>query len=57
MNNPWIELPDFAPYVLRNDADIVNEFNHKVMNDGKSDLKIQLDLLPEPFIEPDPILS
>lgn len=48
MENPWLQLPIDAPYVLRQDLPIVEAFNARYGRD--SDIAIQSQLLPEPFI-------
>jgi hypothetical protein len=46
MQNPWVELPDRAPYVLPSDRLAVMLFNAKVPPDGA----LRLELIPEPFL-------
>jgi hypothetical protein len=44
--NPWIAVPDAAPYVLTEDRDLVERFNAK----ATPRTRIETDLLPEPFV-------
>ncbi len=46
MQNPWLQLPHTAPYVLPQDASFVERFNLK----ARDEHKIHLDVLPEPFL-------
>ena len=46
--NPWQHLPDEPPYVLPEDKDKVLAFNEKARL--RSDHKLHLDLIPEPFV-------
>jgi hypothetical protein len=45
-DNPWRRLPRKAPYLLTEDEDKVREFDAS----AKEDLKLHLELLPEPFL-------
>lgn len=47
MNNPWHELPDKPPFVLREDEEKIRDFNAKV--DKRYRLRID-EILPEPFV-------
>jgi hypothetical protein len=44
--NPWLELPAGPPYVPPGDASAVEGFNAR----ARPDYRLQLDLLPEPFL-------
>ena len=44
--NPWLELPARPPYVPPGDASAVEGFNAR----ARPDYRLQLDLLPEPFL-------
>jgi hypothetical protein len=46
MQNPWIELPYRAPYVLPGDRLAVMQFNAK----APPDVALRLELIPEPFL-------
>jgi len=45
MKNPWLELKRNAPYVLKEDKKIIEQFNKK----AKREHKIALNALPVPF--------
>jgi hypothetical protein len=45
MRNPWIDLPETAPFVLACDKQAIFDFNHT----AKPEHKIHLELLPEPY--------
>jgi len=47
MNNPWLNLPEYPPYVLGQDAYVINEMNYVY---GGTDRQIHTRLLPEPCI-------
>lgn len=47
VENPWLQLPTDAPYVLQQDSPIVEAFNARCAH---GPCKIQRQLLPEPFI-------
>lgn len=53
MQNPWVELPKAAPYVLAADAPLLQAFNLRVMANRKSEDKnkytYDTSLLPEPY--------
>ena len=44
--NPWIAVPDAAPYVLSEDRDLIERFNVR----ATPRTRIETDLLPEPFV-------
>ena len=44
--NPWIAVPDAAPYVLSEDRDLVERFNVR----ATARTRLETDLLPEPFV-------
>ena len=46
MRNPWAELPDRAPYVLKSDAATVSAFNRV----AGSKTRLRTHILPEPFL-------
>lgn len=46
MHNPWFSLPYAPPYVLRNDAEAINQYNLT----AKPQYQIELNMLPEPFL-------
>src|SRR5688500_7948072 len=46
LDNPWLELPVEAPYVLPQDVRVVERFNSR----AKEEHRIIVDLLPEPHI-------
>ncbi len=46
MTNPWLSLPDHAPYMLQTDAQAINRHNET----ASTATFIHADLLPEPFI-------
>ncbi len=46
MNNPWLELPSTAPYLLESDRQQVETFNRT----AKPNHRIYDDLLPEPYL-------
>lgn len=48
MENPWLQLPADAPFVLPRDLPIVKTFNARYGHNP--DTRIQSQLLPEPFI-------
>lgn len=48
MLNPWLRLPDTAPYVLPEDEAAVARFNWRLPADDER--RIDLELVPEPFI-------
>lgn len=50
MENPWIELPASAPFVLPSDAAPINAFNDRERQRRSDCERLQLDLLPEPYI-------
>jgi len=60
MGNPWMKLPDNAPFVLPNDAPEIHNFNQKQIkrltkqgkppDPDKNNSLIDLKLLPEPFL-------
>ncbi|MDZ7703524.1 MAG: hypothetical protein U5L04_03455 [Trueperaceae bacterium] len=45
--NPWINLPDSAPYVLPDDASAIRAFNQRPQI--KKEHRYEFTLLPEPF--------
>ena len=45
MRNPWIDLPETAPFVLACDKQGIGDFNHT----AKPEHTIHLELLPEPY--------
>jgi hypothetical protein len=45
-SNPWLSLPTDAPFVLDVDGSAIHAFNEK----AKADHRIELDLLPEPYV-------
>lgn len=45
MENPWVDLPQKAPYILDSDKEIIMRFNKS----SSIETKFQLDYLPEPF--------
>jgi len=45
MNNPWLSLPETAPFVLDCDKRDILSFNAK----AKPEYKVHLEVLPEPF--------
>lgn len=45
-SNPWLRLPDSAPFVLDEDAELIAKFNAR----AKPQMQLDLTLLPEPFI-------
>ena len=47
MNNPWRQLSNKKPFILKEDLDLVNSFNRKTKNNK---FKIRTDLLPDPYI-------
>jgi hypothetical protein len=46
MRNPWLDLPEAAPFVLRGDVAGIERFN----TTATPETTIQLDVMPEPFI-------
>jgi hypothetical protein len=44
--NPWLEVPESAPFVLSSDRDIIDHFNSK----APPKTRVETDLLPEPFV-------
>lgn len=48
MQNPWTDLPTELPYVLRDDAEQVREFN--TTHDSDDDHYLHVELLPEPYL-------
>ena len=44
--NPWLALPHNGEFLLPVDKEAVRQFNRR----ARSDYKLQLDLLPEPFL-------
>jgi hypothetical protein len=46
MENPWLTLPDEAPYCLASDSRLLHEFN-SAANDAT---RIHLEIMPEPFL-------
>lgn len=46
MQNPWIDLPSAAPFILHEDQEAVKAFNLV----AKPDKRIRDDILPEPFL-------
>jgi hypothetical protein len=47
LQNPWLRLPEEAPYVLEVDRESIQDYNHRKKS---GDQRIDLSLLPEPFI-------
>lgn len=45
MKNPWLDVPDAAPFVLPGDAGVIERFNRS----APDRTRIDLNLLPEPF--------
>jgi hypothetical protein len=45
MQNPWVEIPKRAPYLLPSDREAICSFNAKC----KPEHKIRLDVLPQPY--------
>jgi len=48
--NPWTELPDAAPYVLKSDATLIAGANQSASRKKIVTLQIHTDVLPEPYI-------
>jgi hypothetical protein len=48
MLNPWLQLPEKAPYVLPEDEAAIRRFNSRL--DGNDERRIDLELIPEPFL-------
>ena len=46
ISNPWLDLPEEAPFAFAPDLDAVDKFN----GSANSDTMIRLELLPEPFL-------
>lgn len=46
MDNPWLRLPDSAPYILHEDLPFITSFNRT----AEPDHTIVTDILPEPFL-------
>ena len=46
MHNPWLLLPETAPFVLSSDKKSIRNFN----NQAKQEHQIHLELLPEPYL-------
>lgn len=46
MRNPWIDLPAFAPYVLKEDLEAIDRFN----TSAKSEHYIHTSVMPEPHL-------
>jgi hypothetical protein len=46
MNNPWLNLPEAAPYVLPQDHQRIAAFNRT----ADEDTMIRLNMMPEPFL-------
>ena len=44
--NPWLELPNTGPYVLKSDTFAIDAFNATASEDHR----IHLEILPEPFL-------
>lgn len=47
MNNPWSEMSDSPPYILKNDSREIEVFNKKYQ---RTDYTIHPELIPEPYI-------
>lgn len=45
MKNPWLAVPEVAPFILPGDAGVVERFNQT----APSETRVDLNLLPEPF--------
>src|SRR4051794_37485556 len=45
MNNPWTDLPDSAPFVLPQDAPLLERYIHL-----KDPYRVQTEVLPAPFL-------
>jgi len=45
MNNPWSEMSDSPPYILKNDSREIEVFNKKYQ---RTDYTIHPELIPEP---------
>jgi hypothetical protein len=50
MRNPWLDLPEQAPYVLGDDRAYVDEFNGWARRNRKPSHALHLELFPEPWI-------
>jgi len=50
MHNPWLDLPNAAPFVLPSEADLVNRHNQHRLVNAKPKRRINLNLRPVPFI-------
>ncbi len=50
MQNPWLKLPRRSPYVLPRDQDAVSILNGRVSAKNNGQGRINVNLLPEPFI-------
>jgi hypothetical protein len=51
MRNPWLDLPQQAPYVLADDAAAIERFNRATAARRAADRTwLHLELLPEPFL-------
>jgi hypothetical protein len=46
VNNPWLELPEAAPYVLETDFPAIEAFNHR----ARTEYRIRMEIVPEPFL-------
>jgi hypothetical protein len=46
MQNPWTRLPECEPYVLRDDRELIEQFNV----DAAEAHRVRLDLVPEPYL-------
>ena len=50
LDNPWARLPESAPFVLPADAALVGAFNGRERQRRSDCERIQLDVLPEPYM-------
>lgn len=50
MPNPWVNLPETAPYVLQEDRQAIDNFNNRPSL--KEHHRIDTHLIPEPFVGP-----
>jgi hypothetical protein len=52
MMNPWLDLPDMTPYVLRDDEPYVEAWNDGLVRGTEDHRWLHTEVLPEPFVGP-----
>lgn len=50
MENPWLNLPEKAPYILPGDCDAITKLNQKLGAKNKRASLIHDEILPEPYV-------